>query len=150
MHTDSNKLRQVLINLLGNAAKFTEGGTITLAVSLAPPGDPGPDPAPATAPGEWVLFAVSDSGIGMTPPQVERLFQPFVQAEDRATRRYGGSGLGLAISQRLCQMMGGQISVQSTLGQGSTFTVRLPRWGEAGPSDLPDPDADEPPAPPPP
>ena len=76
--------------------------------------------------GKFVAFRVSDSGIGMTSEQMQKLFQPFTQADASTTRRYGGTGLGLAISQRFCQMMGGSIDVESTAGTGSVFTMRIP------------------------
>jgi signal transduction histidine kinase len=112
MRADRTRVQQVLFNLLGNAAKFTEGGAITLAVARE--GE------------EWVRFNVVDTGIGMTPEQTENLFQPFTQADASTAREYGGTGLGLTISQRFCQMMGGEISVESEIGKGSTFTVCLP------------------------
>jgi signal transduction histidine kinase len=115
MRADLTKLRQVLLNLLSNAAKFTQGGTITLAVRL--PGD-GED--------AWWTFEVRDTGIGMTPAQVARLFEPFSQADASTTRAYGGTGLGLAISRSFCRLMGGDISVESSPGGGSVFTVTLP------------------------
>jgi PAS domain S-box-containing protein len=115
MQADLRKVHQVLFNLLSNACKFTERGTITLEVTRE------------IADGVlWIMFRVSDTGIGMTPAQIEKLFQAFVQADASTTRQYGGTGLGLAIGQRFCQMMGGAIAVESTLGVGSTFTVRLP------------------------
>ncbi len=120
MHADLTKTRQILLNLLGNAVKFTERGTITLAVAREPP------PIPPLAGGGWMRFCVTDTGIGMTPEQMQNLFQPFTQADASTTRQYGGSGLGLAISHRFCQMMGGEIRVESALDRGSTFTVRLP------------------------
>ncbi|MDH4207903.1 MAG: response regulator, partial [Anaerolineae bacterium] len=115
MHADLTKVRQSLFNLLSNAGKFTEQGTITL------------DVARETVDGaDWVTFRVSDTGIGMTPEQVEKLFQAFSQAEASTARKYGGTGLGLAITRRFCQMMGGDITLESELGVGSTFTIRLP------------------------
>ncbi len=114
MHADITKVRQSLLNLLSNAAKFTEHGTITLRVSRAPE-----DPT-------TMIFAVSDSGIGMRADQIERLYQPFTQADASTTRKYGGTGLGLTITKHFCEMMGGSISVQSNLGAGTTFTMRLP------------------------
>lgn len=115
MHSDLTKGRQVLFNLLSNAAKFTEHGSITLAVARE-----------ATVDGDWVIFQVTDSGIGMTPEQVGKLFQTFSQADASTTRKFGGTGLGLAITKRLCRLLGGDISVVSEPGQGSTFTVQLP------------------------
>jgi PAS domain S-box-containing protein len=115
MHSDLTKVRQVLFNLLSNAAKFTEHGSITLAVARE-----------ATPDGDWVTFQVADAGIGMTPEQVDQLFQTFSQADASTTRKFGGTGLGLAITKRLCRLLGGDVGVVSELGQGSTFTVRLP------------------------
>jgi len=111
MHADVTRVRQTLFNVLSNAGKFTENGTVTLEVSRAP---------------GWVTFRVTDTGIGMTPEQVARLFQPFTQAEDSTTKRFGGTGLGLTITRRCCQMMGGEITVMSEPGRGSCFTIRLP------------------------
>ncbi len=111
MHSDETRIRQVLFNLLSNASKFTEHGTIALDVRRDT---------------DWVVFAVSDSGIGMTPEQAGRLFEAFVQADASIAARYGGTGLGLAISRRLCRLLGGDITVASEPGRGSTFTVRLP------------------------
>ncbi len=116
MHTDLTRTRQVLLNLLSNAAKFTEDGTITLTARRA---REGPD-------GEAIVLKVADTGIGMTPDQVAKLFQPFSQAETSTAARYGGTGLGLAISRRFCQLMGGDVTVESEAGVGSTFTVTLP------------------------
>jgi PAS domain S-box-containing protein len=112
---DLTKTRQVLFNLLSNATKFTKEGTILLEVDRFPLGD-----------ADWIRFRVQDSGIGMTPDQMQRIGSPFSQADSGTTRRYGGTGLGLAISLQFCQMMGGDIHVESTLGEGSTFTVWLP------------------------
>jgi len=111
MRSDLTRLRQILLNLLSNACKFTEHGTITLAVARRS-GD--------------VEFRVSDSGIGMTPDQLSRLFQAFAQAEASTSKKYGGTGLGLAITRRFCELMGGTVSVTSEPGCGSTFLVRLP------------------------
>jgi len=115
MRADVTKVRQTLLNLLANAAKFTERGTISVAVGRA-----------SGESGDWIRFTVSDTGIGMTPEQTARLFQAFSQAHEDPARRYGGTGLGLALSRRLCQMMGGDIALESESGRGSTFTVRLP------------------------
>lgn len=128
MFADPVKVRQILFNLLSNASKFTQQGIITLRVNLQAHAGlqliPNLPPAPQSA--GWVIFQVQDTGIGMTPEQVERLFQPFIQADASTTRKYGGTGLGLAISRRFCQMMGGDIVVNSESGKGSTFTVMLP------------------------
>jgi PAS domain S-box-containing protein len=112
---DPLRLQQVLLNLLSNAVKFTEQGRVSLSAKVVT------DQA-----GTALLFAVRDSGIGMTPEQRERLFIAFNQADTSTTRRYGGTGLGLVISKRLVALMGGEISVESRLGDGSTFQVRLP------------------------
>ena len=115
MRADLTKVRQALFNLLSNAAKFMEGGTITLAVERT-----------TTDAHGWITFRVSDTGIGMTPEQLGKLFQAFTQADASTTRKFGGTGLGLAITRRLCQMMGGDIAVESAPGEGSTFTIHLP------------------------
>lgn len=115
MHSDLTKIRQTLFNLLSNASKFTERSNIELRVTRATEGG-----------ADWITFAVRDSGIGMTPEQLGRLFQAFTQADESTTRKYGGTGLGLAISRKFCQLLGGDITVESTVGVGSTFTVRLP------------------------
>ena len=115
MRSDITKLRQMLFNLLSNASKFTARGTIALRVDRE-----------SVNGNDWVRFRVSDTGIGMTPEQTSKLFQAFTQADTSTTRKYGGTGLGLAISRTFCHMMGGEITVDSTPGQGSTFTVRLP------------------------
>ncbi len=121
---DPHRLRQVLMNLLGNAVKFTERGSVMLRAASAPP-EPGS--------GVPVQFEVVDTGIGIAPEQMARLFQPFTQAESSTTRRFGGTGLGLAISRQLIELMGGSISAVSAPGEGSrfTFTVRLAPAGEA-------------------
>lgn len=112
---DVTKLRQMMLNLLSNAAKFTDGGVIELNVYR--------ETCDAIS---WLVVNVSDSGIGITPEQINRLFQPFAQADASTTRKYGGTGLGLVISQRFAEMMGGSLTVNSTLGDGSMFTLRLP------------------------
>jgi signal transduction histidine kinase len=120
MHADQMRLRQALLNLLSNANKFTEKGTITIAARQGQ--ENGHD---------WIVLAVADTGIGMTAEQMARLFQEFSQADASTTRKYGGTGLGLAISKRFCQMMGGDITVESEPGRGSTFSIRLPRIVDA-------------------
>jgi PAS domain S-box-containing protein len=117
MRSDLTKVRQVLLNLLSNACKFTKAGTISLAAARQPDG---------SGAGDRLLFHVADSGIGMTAAQMAKLFEAFSQADASTTRHYGGTGLGLAISKRFCQMMGGDITVASEPGRGSTFTVSLP------------------------
>jgi signal transduction histidine kinase len=112
MRADLTKVRQALFNLLSNAAKFTDHGTISLTVERESD--------------DWLTFAVSDTGIGMTEEQLGRLFEAFSQAEASTRSRYGGTGLGLAISRHFCRMMGGDLTVESVYGEGSTFTVPLP------------------------
>jgi signal transduction histidine kinase len=116
MHADQMRLRQALLNLLSNANKFTERGTITIDARQGQENGR-----------EWIKLAVTDSGIGMTPEQMGKLFQEFSQVSSATASKYGGTGLGLAISRRFCQMMGGDITVESEPGHGSTFTIRLPR-----------------------
>jgi len=118
---DPMRLRQALLNLASNAAKFTENGSIRIGGSRV-----------HSAGVEWIKLDVTDTGIGMTPAQVERLFQEFVQADASTTRKYGGTGLGLAISQRFCRMMGGDITVESSVGRGSVFSIRIPAAGAEG------------------
>ncbi len=118
---DQMRLRQVLLNLLSNACKFTESGTVTLSVATAGHEETGESDSHSV-----MTFAIHDTGIGMTPDQMQKLFTPFTQADESTTRKYGGTGLGLAITRRLCQIMGGDVTVESTYGQGSTFTVTLP------------------------
>jgi len=115
---DPNRLRQILANLLSNAIKFTPQGEVVVTVE-AQEQDP-------QAQVQWVSFQVQDTGIGIPPEKQDRLFKPFSQVDSSISRQYGGTGLGLAISQRLCQLMGGTIWVQSQPGQGSTFGFRIP------------------------
>jgi signal transduction histidine kinase len=129
MQTDMTKVRQILFNMLGNAAKFTEQGTITLTVERQPLVINNPSPQIADngrEPVDHIVFRVTDTGIGISPKQRERLFGAFTQGDGSTTRKYGGTGLGLTICQHFCQMMGGKITVESEFGQGSTFTVCLP------------------------
>ena len=116
MHADQMRLRQALLNLMSNANKFTERGTITIDARHRQENG-----------GDWITLAVTDTGIGMTPEQMGKLFQEFSQASSSTASKYGGTGLGLVISRRFCQMMGGDITVESEVGRGSTFTIRLPR-----------------------
>jgi signal transduction histidine kinase/DNA-binding response OmpR family regulator len=115
MRSDQTKLRQSLLNLLSNAAKFTEGGRITLAARRMANGDR-----------DRLQFVVRDTGIGMTPEQLGRLFQAFSQARSSTSREYGGTGLGLAITRHFCRLLGGDVTVESAPAQGSTFTMTLP------------------------
>jgi len=126
MHGDLTRVRQILLNLLSNASKFTERGTITLSARRV---------------GSELVFAVRDTGIGMTPEQLGRLFEAFAQAEAATSAKYGGTGLGLAISRKFCEMMGGSIGVESTPGAGTTFTVRLPVAVATEAAEQPDLDA---------
>jgi two-component system, NtrC family, sensor kinase len=120
LQADQMRLRQALLNLMSNANKFTDHGTITIDARQGQ--EDGRD---------WVLIAVADTGIGMTVEQMGKLFQEFSQADASTSRKYGGTGLGLSISKRFCQMMGGDITVESAPGRGSTFTIRLPRIVDA-------------------
>jgi signal transduction histidine kinase len=120
VHADQMRLRQALLNLMSNANKFTDRGTITIDARQRHENGCG-----------WITLAVQDTGIGMTPDQMGKLFQEFSQASSATSSKYGGTGLGLVISRRFCQMMGGDITVTSEPGRGSTFTIRLPRIVEA-------------------
>jgi PAS domain S-box-containing protein len=122
MHADLTKVRQILFNLLSNACKFTENGTVAMNVERA---EVAGGVVPDTAVGD-ILFRVRDTGIGMSPEQLEKLFQPFTQADASTTRKYGGTGLGLAISKRFAEIMGGTITAVSEVGTGSEFILRLP------------------------
>jgi signal transduction histidine kinase len=113
LRTDPGKLRQVLLNLLSNAIKFTDRGEVMLQ---------------AREEGGAVVFVVRDTGIGVSPENLSKIFDPFWQVEQSHTRTYGGSGLGLAVSQRLARLLGGEVTAESAPGQGSTFTLRLPRF----------------------
>lgn len=110
---DSLRLRQILLNVTGNAVKFTERGFIRLDVSVDETGD-------------WLRFQVEDTGIGIPKDKFEAIFEPFQQADGSTTRKYGGTGLGLSICTRLAKQMGGELTLESEVGQGSTFTLRLP------------------------
>ena len=124
IQSDQTKLRQILFNLLSNACKFTKDGEITLSVERFPQGQ-----------GEWIRFVVADSGIGMTPEQTGRLFQAFSQADAATTRNFGGTGLGLAITRHFCRMLGGDVTVESALGEGSKFVMTLPVVAAGAPAD---------------
>ncbi|MBE9168434.1 HAMP domain-containing protein [Pleurocapsales cyanobacterium LEGE 06147] len=153
MFSDRKRVKQILLNLLSNAAKFTREGTIILTVTrqvrrdlwqtvkgdrLTPSNGRSRFAGAAAPPSlhnngndsyqspDLVFFKVADTGIGMNPEQIKRVFQPFMQADDSTTKKYGGTGLGLAICKSFCQMMGGNITVESQLGKGSTFTFWLP------------------------
>jgi signal transduction histidine kinase/DNA-binding response OmpR family regulator len=118
IHADLTRVRQILFNLVSNAAKFTQRGRVGVTVqSIRIQGEP------------WIEFSVADTGIGLTAEQQHRLFQSFSQADPSTSRKYGGTGLGLVISRRFAQLMGGDITLHSEFGRGSTFTVRLPRMG---------------------
>jgi PAS domain S-box-containing protein len=119
LHSDQTKFTQILFNLLSNAAKFTQKGTITLSVERIKHDENSWD-------SEQLIFKCTDTGIGITPEQLQKLFQPFTQADASTTRKYGGTGLGLAIAQKYSQMLGGEITVSSEFGNGSTFTLILP------------------------
>jgi signal transduction histidine kinase/CheY-like chemotaxis protein len=115
MYADQIKVRQALFNLLSNAVKFTHQGSITLEA-----GRHNMDGS------EWIVFRVNDTGIGLSPEQIVKLFQDFTQADASTTRKFGGTGLGLVLTRRFCQMMGGDVTVRSVSGQGSVFTIKLP------------------------
>jgi len=131
IRTDATKLRQILFNLLSNAAKFTHGGSVGLRVERSRDGAD-----------EYLSIVVSDSGVGMTTTQVDALFTPFKQADASTARKYGGTGLGLAITDRFCSMLSAGLTVESTPGAGSVFTVRLP-VGPPPEQPLPPPSEDE-------
>jgi len=115
VHADATKLRQILLNLLSNASKFTEAGKVTMKGTRA------------SVDGEdWIQIDISDTGIGMTAEQMGRLFQAFTQADPSTSSKYGGTGLGLAICRQFARIMGGEVTVSSVHGQGSTFTFRMP------------------------
>jgi len=157
MYADRTKIKQLLLNLISNSAKFTEKGTIVLSVTRESQGEENgsskrdtkvkvllangessvvssatldsasiPDVGHDDPTSDRVIFSVSDTGIGMSPEQAAKIFQPFVQADNSTTKKYGGTGLGLAICQRFCEMMGGNITVKSEVGVGSTFSFYLP------------------------
>lgn len=146
MHADFKKVRQILMHLLNNAAKFTKNGSVKLSISRIPgsaqlnAAESGVDnsiagetdsaviasPLLNVQESDWICFSVKDTGIGMSEAQQHKLFEAFVQADSSTTREYGGTGLGLTISRHYCQMMGGEILVESEEGKGSTFTVRIP------------------------
>jgi PAS domain S-box-containing protein len=115
MHTDMTKVRQSLFNLLANAGKFTENGLVRLEAERMTTGGQ-----------DWVLFKVLDTGVGLSPEQTSKIFEPFTQADASTTRKYGGTGLGLAITREFSRMVGGEITVQSQPGKGSVFTLRIP------------------------
>jgi signal transduction histidine kinase/CheY-like chemotaxis protein len=115
MRADQIKVRQGLFNLLSNAVKFTQEGRITLEATRQ-----------RMDGRDWIVFRVTDTGIGLSPEQIGKLFQDFTQADASTTRKFGGTGLGLALTRRFCQMMGGDVTVQSAPGEGSVFTIKLP------------------------
>lgn len=137
MYADQPKVRQILLNLLSNAAKFTEKGVITIEIEKVKNEKPKPKKrnknnnnndvnSGSNYSSQFLIFRVSDTGIGMTDEQLEQILKPFTQADASTTKKYGGTGLGLTISQRLCQILGGEISVESENGKGSVFIVSLP------------------------
>ncbi len=121
MEADRGKVRQCLLNLVQNALKFTKAGSVTLAVRLDPSG---------------VVFEVRDTGIGMNADQLRRIFQPYAQADRRISQTYGGTGLGLVITKQLAEAMGGSIAVESELGVGTIFTLKLPQAPQSELDDL--------------
>jgi signal transduction histidine kinase/CheY-like chemotaxis protein len=127
MRADLGKVRQGLFNLASNAAKFTQNGQITIQVERQ-----------VMDGSDWLMFRVSDTGIGLSSEQIVRLFQPFTQADASTTRRFGGTGLGLALTRRFCQMMNGDVTVHSVPGEGSVFTILLPATISESASELVD------------
>jgi signal transduction histidine kinase len=135
MYSDLGKVRQSLANLLNNANKFTDYGKVTLTVerllfedtpqAIRSIYQTSKDDS-AIQQTAYIVFRVSDTGIGMSPEQMRNIFDAFSQGDESSTRKYGGTGLGLAITRKFCTMLGGDIMVQSTPGQGSTFTIWLP------------------------
>ncbi len=130
IRSDPTRLRQVLTNLVGNGLKFTEKGEVEVRIRPESDGEAsGAGATKAASPGRWIRFEVRDTGVGIEPETLQRLFRPFSQAERSTTRQYGGTGLGLAISRQLVEAMGGEIGVESAPGAGSTFWFRLPAGG---------------------
>jgi signal transduction histidine kinase/NO-binding membrane sensor protein with MHYT domain len=117
LYTDLTKVKQALFNLLSNANKFTDTGEINLTITKTINSDDG-----------WILFSVKDTGIGMTPEQLDKIFEAFTQADNSTTRKYGGTGLGLTITKKFCNVLGGSIEANSIVGQGSEFIIRLPTF----------------------
>jgi signal transduction histidine kinase len=115
VHADCTRLKQCLLNLLSNACKFTQAGSVDCSITQEQVHDQ-----------ELITFRVADTGVGLSEEQAARLFQPFSQGDASTTRKFGGTGLGLAITKNLCEAMGGSIELQSQLGAGSTFTIRVP------------------------
>lgn len=113
--TDAFRIKQCLLNLLSNAVKFSEGGSVTLSAQRE-----------RVDGADWLVFSVRDTGIGMSEEQMSRLFQPFMQADASTTREFGGTGLGLVITRNYARLMGGDVTVESKLGVGSLFKLRLP------------------------
>ena len=128
MVVDVRMFRQALLNLLANAFEFTEDGTVTLRIQRT-----------AVDGRRWLLWRVCDTGIGISPEHMHKLFESFSQVDNSVTRRYGGTGLGLAISRRMCIMMGGDIRVESAPGSGSTFTIHVPEADGHRPEALDEP-----------
>jgi len=116
-HSDTTKIRQILTNLLNNACKFTANGKIQLTATTEHSDNM-----------EWIQFIISDTGIGMSQEELQRVFQPFEQADPTYTRKYGGTGLGLTICNKFCELLGGELQVKSTLNEGTEFTLRLPKY----------------------
>jgi signal transduction histidine kinase len=127
VHADKMRLRQCLFNLVGNACKFSQGGHVRIEAKTETCAD-------SSLGKTWLVIRVADTGIGIRPEDQEKIFGDFTQADASTTRKYGGTGLGLAISRKLSRMMGGDITVESTPGQGSTFTLRFPRGASPEPA----------------
>jgi Signal transduction histidine kinase len=130
---DEQRVRQIVVNLLSNAVKFTPpGGTVTISCEMR---QQAAASTHLTGPGPWACIRVEDTGMGIASDEQERVFEPFVQAEARLTRTAGGTGLGLTISRRLARLMGGELTVESRVGAGSTFTLWLPGGATDAPSE---------------
>jgi len=132
MNTDRRKLRQILDNLIGNAIKFTEHGKVTVTASARQPtldNSCAEEHERRPSPTHWIEFAVTDSGVGIPPDRVTKIFDKFYQVDSSETRRYGGVGMGLYIAKKYVELLGGTIAVASTEGKGSTFTVTVPCEG---------------------
>ena len=121
LHTDRRKLRQILDNLIGNAVKFTDRGTVTVAARVGEGG------AEAGQEATYLEFSVSDTGVGIPEETLGKIFDKFYQVDSSETRSYGGVGMGLYIAKRFTDLLGGEITVESVLGKGSTFSLRIPR-----------------------
>jgi signal transduction histidine kinase len=136
MRSDETKVRQILFNLLSNACKFTRSGVIRVAV-WRQAAAPLARETSLNSPSATIHFTVNDTGIGMSPEQLSRVFHAFAQADASTARNYGGTGLGLALSRKMCELMGGELNATSALGKGSTFEAILPAFLDVSPAAVP-------------